>query len=225
MRGSPSPPVFPNEMPESTKDALPSQRDVAERLYKPLKSWQTRIILLEPGTFVDPLKCELVTVDMIPYEGVVLHEKEELVAYEALSYCWGNPELCTSIECNGLSYPVTLSLGSALRHLRLLQGIRYLWVDAICINQFDTDEKSEQVRRMLSVYKKARRVVAWLGDRAEHSDLALQFLNSFSDDSRTQQDLDSFSRIHSEECYAYQRELYDGLRELYLRSWFRRTWV
>lgn len=82
MRGSPSPPVFPNEIPEPTKDALPSQRVVAEQLYKPLKSWQTRIILLEPGTFADPLKCEFVTVDMIAYEGVVWHEKEDLAAYE-----------------------------------------------------------------------------------------------------------------------------------------------
>ncbi|CAN9288346.1 unnamed protein product [Alternaria alternata] len=40
---------------------------------------------------------------------------------------------------------------------------RYLWVDAICINQNDSAEKAFQVRNMLIIYEKAIRVIAWLG--------------------------------------------------------------
>jgi len=41
-----------------------------------------------------------------------------------------------------------------------------MWIDAICINQGDDEEKSKQVTRMRDVYKLARRVVVWLGGKA-----------------------------------------------------------
>jgi hypothetical protein len=36
------------------------------------------------------------------------------------------------------------------------------WIDAICINQNDVDEKSKQVSRMGMLYKKASLVVVWI---------------------------------------------------------------
>lgn len=42
-----------------------------------------------------------------------------------------------------------------------------LWIDAICINQSDIKEREEQVARMAHIYKRARRVVVWLGDTDE----------------------------------------------------------
>lgn len=39
-----------------------------------------------------------------------------------------------------------------------------LWVDALCINQDDPEERGEQVVNMASIYRTAEAVIAWLGE-------------------------------------------------------------
>lgn len=52
-----------------------------------------------------------------------------------------------------------------MKELRLKPGkSRYLWIDAICINQDDIAEKNSQVAMMAEIYKKATRVNIWLGE-------------------------------------------------------------
>ncbi len=48
-----------------------------------------------------------------------------------------------------------------------------IWIDAICISQLDDDEKSEQVGQMGDIYRRAHKVVVWLGPAGEDSDLAM----------------------------------------------------
>ena len=60
---------------------------------------------------------------------------------------------------------VTDNLAAALKRLRLSDSSRILWVDAICINQSDCAEKSQQVAQMAAIYANAARVVAWLGEK------------------------------------------------------------
>jgi hypothetical protein len=52
-----------------------------------------------------------------------------------------------------------------LEHLRQYRPNpdRPLWIDAICINQVDADEKSSQVQQMSKVYSHATSVVIWMG--------------------------------------------------------------
>lgn len=88
--------------------------------------------------------------------------------YNALSYAWGDPFPTADIVLNGSRMTVTANLESALRHLRDLpmpeaQGLP-VWVDAICINQDDLKERNEQVQIMRDVYRKAHRVISYLGD-------------------------------------------------------------
>ncbi|KAM7206030.1 Heterokaryon incompatibility protein (HET) domain containing protein [Rhypophila sp. PSN 637] len=91
--------------------------------------------------------------------------------YEALSYTWGQPggDAFVIVEEDageGVSYtklPVWNNLMVALRHLRLLDTPRVLWIDGICINQADNEEKGHQVQRMAMLYRGAYRVIAWLG--------------------------------------------------------------
>ena len=54
-----------------------------------------------------------------------------------------------------------------------------LWADALCINQADDDEKSEQVRARGQIYKRADNVWAWLGEQDDFSDLAFETLDIF----------------------------------------------
>ncbi|KAG7285934.1 hypothetical protein NEMBOFW57_008230 [Staphylotrichum longicolle] len=96
--------------------------------------------------------------------------------YEALSYTWGNPKDRRSITVNGRRIKVTAHLDAALRHLRFEDRPRTLWVDALCINQTDLDERERQVRLMRQIYSSARKVLAWLGEASSDSDLAIELL-------------------------------------------------
>ncbi|KAJ4855732.1 heterokaryon incompatibility protein (HET) domain-containing protein [Trichoderma breve] len=88
-------------------------------------------------------------------------------SFEALSYCWGDATDKLLIFCNGVPFPVTKNLESALRHLRQTEDERTLWIDAICINQDNIPERNYQVSIMKDIYRKARHVVIWLGDAGE----------------------------------------------------------
>jgi hypothetical protein len=92
-------------------------------------------------------------------------------AFEALSYAWGSDSYhhvvyVDSPTAEGVS-PMTMSirknLANALSHLRYADRDRVLWIDAICINQHDLQERGLQVPRMTDIYKYANRVVVWLG--------------------------------------------------------------
>ena len=76
--------------------------------------------------------------------------------------------------------PIQANLMAALRHLRQPSRSRTLWINAICINQKDNDEKSIQIQQMAIIYKSARRVVIWLGLAANDSQLALRTLQYLS---------------------------------------------
>jgi hypothetical protein len=67
------------------------------------------------------------------------------------------------------SFQITTNLESALRHLRERASKRMLWVDAICINQSDREERLSQVRWMASVYENAMEVRIWLGSISDVS--------------------------------------------------------
>lgn len=55
--------------------------------------------------------------------------------------------------------PVTKDPETALRHLRLGDRQRGLWVDAICINQADMPERMQQVSHMNIIYSKAEKTL------------------------------------------------------------------
>lgn len=80
-----------------------------------------------------------------------------------MSYVWGNPKETKTIYVNGLIQNVTNNLHSALLQLRSPTSSRKLWVDAICIDQRNLDEKQQQIALMRDIYTKAKYVAIWLG--------------------------------------------------------------
>lgn len=87
--------------------------------------------------------------------------------YTALSYTWGDQEPTKTIRLNGRLFYVRPNLLSCLYYLsrarRTIQEWDWIWVDAICINQQDDQEKSEQVALMDRTYSDAQVVSLWLG--------------------------------------------------------------
>ncbi|KAL1612021.1 hypothetical protein SLS60_000244 [Paraconiothyrium brasiliense] len=91
---------------------------------------------------------------------VKLHEAPP---YTALSYEWGPPSESKSILLNETPIPIRDNLFAFLQRYRESGQGGYLWIDALCINQSDVTERGQQVGIMGEVYRKAIRVVAWLG--------------------------------------------------------------
>lgn len=83
--------------------------------------------------------------------------------YHALSCCWGDPTPSRTIYIDGLIHPIHENLWRFLKQMWLDKKFRLYWTDALCINQNDVHERSEQVRCMDVVYCQAKYVIVWLG--------------------------------------------------------------
>lgn len=100
---------------------------------------------LQPG--------EIRVVDIIPS-----HDRSTLIRaalrrqplryakYEALSLACGSEELRAVVEVNGQPFSISSSLLEALRALRNKTNKRTVWVDSICVNQKDAEEKEKHIR-------------------------------------------------------------------------------
>ena len=83
--------------------------------------------------------------------------------YEALSYTWEPVQDQRCIEIDGHCLIVGENRFAALFHLRDSEKSRWLWIDAICINQAEVSERNHQVALMRNIYTYAKRVIVWLG--------------------------------------------------------------
>ncbi|KAF1937176.1 HET-domain-containing protein, partial [Clathrospora elynae] len=111
------------------------------------------LVKLQPGRWTDPIVCELTNAQL------------DFAKYQALSYVWGSPRATRSIRLDGPTYPVTSNLESELRHQRERFGDELvLWVDALCINQEDVEERTQQVQLMGLMYDKCTEGIVYLGD-------------------------------------------------------------
>lgn len=122
--------------------------------YRPLNSQLPEIRLLNLGG---------VGADSTTIRGTVEHVIfNHLPRYDALSYCWGAQAESRIIYLDSRPVPVRRNLYDALFHIRS-RGHERLWVDAICINQADVEERNQQVYLMKSIFQRARTVIAWIG--------------------------------------------------------------
>jgi hypothetical protein len=123
-----------------------------------VRDQEIRLLQLLPGSWADEIRCE--------FAGIARLDNQ-VRQYEALSYSAGDVNDTRSIQVNGHNFNVFASLFSALRHLRALE-IRTTWIDQICINQKDLEEKARQVLLMRGIYTFAYRIAVWLDDSATY---------------------------------------------------------
>lgn len=141
----------------------------------------------------------------------------------------------SSAEHNGVPFPVTQNLGVALRHLRLRDAPRTLWIDAICIDQKNIPEKSEQVAKMAQIYSSSQRVVIWLGPASPDSDLAMGHVDHLGKMVRVDVTGGTLTLTPEGEAEPHWADLdhplpYDeadlrALEGLFWRPYFERLWV
>ncbi|XDG01820.1 hypothetical protein ABKA04_001435 [Annulohypoxylon sp. FPYF3050] len=153
---------------ETVESIIQAELDLASRDEKyeygatSLRPNEIRILYLLPqnhdGEDGD-IHCYLVRLDL---------EATNAMGYEkypfmALSYVWGAVTPRKKIWVNGKSMEVNPGLFEALTHIRKAMAPVPLWIDAICINQQDIEERSREVRKMKKIYEECQVVLYWLG--------------------------------------------------------------
>jgi len=166
----------------------------------------TRFIQLYPAThFQDPIRVDIIE---RAYDASKTHDS---ISYEALSYTWGSDTDSAYIFVGANSrLRVRRNVTNILRYLRggVAPGctVRTLWIDAVCINQEDNNEKGKQVTVMGEIYACATSVLIWTGEPG--SDLqALQ------------------EHYTSKEATEWHDEKVILLMQFFETGWFTRRWV
>ncbi|KAF3012863.1 hypothetical protein E8E14_010992 [Neopestalotiopsis sp. 37M] len=178
--------------------------------YRPLtRSHSTRLLRLCPST--DPE--ESLQGELIDYYLADIDEPAH--PYEALSYVWGKPDKTRSISIEGSDVPITSNLHVAFKALRHQSFERFLWVDALCINQTDDVEKDEQICLMYMIYARASLVIVWLGHEEHESTQAIEDLRRIGSMERSQTSLTPND----------SKATFDRIVKLFKRNWFTRIWV
>ena len=130
--------------------------------YKPLSHPSSiRLIVLEPGLQSQRISCHFL-------EGSLNSQP-----YEALSYEWGDDVPAEMIFVDNVEVKICRNLYEALQHLKWEDKHKVIWIDALCIDQDNPEEKGRQVQMMDRIFKGAKRVVVWLGVEMDGSDRAI----------------------------------------------------
>ena len=173
-----------------TQDMIEDQYDILPRatvnrpdtpmtsqlpIYRPLQGSEIRLFSIQRNRENWMLRCSMFHVPLT-----------KDLKFHALSYVWGDPKHTRTILVNDQPLQVTQNLFDFLDQAWQTEDLfqrRYpsnhdkegyaeisteavhWWVDAICINQEDIDEKNEQVPRISQLYSSAYQVWVWLGRR------------------------------------------------------------
>ncbi|KAL2067031.1 hypothetical protein VTL71DRAFT_1455 [Oculimacula yallundae] len=168
-------------------------KEVADLIYSSLTTEHgIRLVKLHPAVYYsEAIKCSLLTVDLKtapPYEAlsyvwgkltakdIIRDEDPMSKAARDVSRVVNNANARSKgwdidvydikgseIELEGRPYFITRNLNEALRRLRNPSTDRFLWIDALAINQSDIPERNSQVRKMLEIYATAAKTIIWLG--------------------------------------------------------------
>lgn len=195
--------------------------------YKPLQNGSNiRLIILFPARFDDDIN-------------IFIHEsefdKQNPPGYESLSYACGSEDdrKVVNVVHEGIVL-VTQNLFSALKHLRREAIARILWIDALAIDQSNSEEKSTQVAMMGEIYRLASRVVAWLGPEESDSNKALKVMADIGSQVQVDwstktlrpasADADPSMADRSTELTTSRDDVL-AIKNLLSRRWFERLWI
>jgi Heterokaryon incompatibility protein (HET) len=224
--------------------ALPS----ASFVYDSLKPGSIRLIsnlsiISSPSTGDHEIKCMV--------EEVALDQNPK---YDCLSYTWDEPlyqkhllapRIYTGttypIDCKGQILTITENLRDALVEIgkgRSGQGNFQredkIWIDAVCINQKNEEEKIIQIGMMSQIYANAQNVVVWLGPEMPDDPglkSALLVMGRLSQIPPEKFKIAVLSRLGNADTYQNLGIDFIGKREwvcfgaFILRRWFSRMWV
>lgn len=169
--------------------------------YQPLEqSFDFRILALGPGNFGDALYGEL-----------ELHNIQQSPLYDAVSYTWADQEgadtLSSTLHCRSTNTHINITgnCAAALQRLREPNRVRRIWVDAICIDQSNVEERNHQVKNLILTFRSAQQVVVFLGEGDESAYRLVNYMRT-ANCGEAIPDVASFIL-------------------LFQRRWFHRVWI
>ncbi len=191
--------------------------------YSPLDSSkrEIRLIKVQPTCPGGVVECSLyhVSLDDNPF-------------YAALSYVWGDANENRTIMLDDVPFMVTRNLEIALRRMRSRHVEEPLWVDAVCINQGDLQEKNHQIQIMRPIYQQAFAVFAWLGEADDDTHLAMQLIDAVgsdilgidttSDESATRADSQAVAQDEKDDL---ESDSWMAVMKLMDRPYWSRGWI
>jgi hypothetical protein len=166
---------------------------------------------------------------------------EQLPEYEALSYTWGKairtddkdyddngPRIYYTILVNSEPSTVIENLYNGLSELKKdITG--YLWVDALCIDQMNVNERASYVLLMRDIYSSAKRAIVWLGEATDIIEDVIWLLERYLpvvEQARFPVEEVNFDLLN---CLGITTDRWFELWEIYDRffsyRWFSRAWV
>ncbi|KAK2736861.1 hypothetical protein FQN55_001356 [Onygenales sp. PD_40] len=184
-----------------------------------------RLAEILPGENGDPLALQLhhTTLNTAP-------------PYEALSYEWARNTGLKAVTCGSQEFHLSFNLRAALRRLRHASRRRLVWVDAICIDQHNPRERSQQVSLMREIYRNARKALIWIGEEKQHTAAAFQIIPKLAENWVAQGSQDDKLPIiqpqqRSAKASANQlldptdTILWNSIMDVFTRPYFTRTWI
>lgn len=214
-----------------------------------------RLLNLMPASCSKEIEIEIFHVDLLDVSSVP--------RYEALSYVWGPPERTHEVLVRRSSQnfqqmetgeslkdaasqlelgqdrctlSISRNLAIALPYFRLPDKVRTIWIDAICIDQDNLQERNTEVGRMGRIYSSARQVVVWLGEESRDSSVAIRTLTNLGSDIDVRSEDSEYHIVPRKGCKAFVLDRdhpamrswalsWIAIRSLLNRPWFMRLWV
>jgi Heterokaryon incompatibility protein (HET) len=203
---------------------------------------EIRLIRLHLAGDDDPLICTMKSFDL-----------NRCPSYDPFSYVWGSGKK-TPIQCNGVRLDILPNLYHALKQYRSElenigpageigseeepenghSGAKWIWADAMCIDQDNVEEKSWQIQLMRKIYEHGQTTWVWLGKDDKHTIEAFDLLYTLLD-VRYKQEMTSDKRQFFEIPWEEREDLgfpsfmissaYRSLSLLLRRGWYTRVWV
>jgi Heterokaryon incompatibility protein (HET) len=186
------------------------------------KKREIRLLSLRSENLYKPLiECDLETFEL-----------GNAPPFVALSYVWGDPNVTVEIQLLGVPKRITTNLFAALTRLRERNLSQRIWIDALCINQDDTFEKSFQVPLMRQIYRSADEVLSWLGKDDGETHLAFALLERWADAIlSTSPNLDNWpigKQIRGAVATIerpFDEQEWSAVKSLFQRSYWERIWI
>jgi hypothetical protein len=170
--------------------------------YDALATGDIRLLQIVPGILPSIIFASLKHFDL-----------QKVPAYTALSYVWGQEPALHRIMVDNMSVFVRPNLFHALQRIRKRETPVWIWVDSLCINQLNDDERNEQIQRMAQIYQNAEIVFIWLGEEDAMTKPAFQVVEDIAHG--------TFSWLDG----WWKQFGVLALGRLMHRTWFRRGWV
>src|ERR1700760_3685769 len=199
--------------------------------------WHSKAYAYHP---IENDEIRLLKIDMDPDGSLLpasLHrfslQDKDIPPYKTLSYVWGDPTSRWAMNIDGKCLHVLDSLKPFMklpRHRNDTKN-RWWWIDSICIDETNLDERGSQVQMMGQIYRTSKETLVWLGPQSDDSDKAVEFLHSLSrhrfkfakeapKDEKEQSKLMAELFIRDD-----RRDGWEALEKFFARPWWTRVWT